>query len=86
MWPNMGQYGDIMTDAEIELAVTKAGGKWNGDTWKFEDADLHPFVRQLLAAERERCAKMIEDYEANGWHGGSGYHAGLKCAARMLRS
>ena len=37
-----------MTDTEIELAVTKAGGEWNGDTWKFEDADLHPFVRRPI--------------------------------------
>ena len=39
-----------------------------------------------VAKECERCAKLIEDYELSGWHGGSGYHAGLKCAARLLRA
>ena len=48
-----------MTDEEIEDAVQKAGGRWNGSVWKFEDADLHPFVRALLAAERARCLSLL---------------------------
>ena len=52
----------MLTDKEIEQAVTKAGGGWDGDHWKFEDADLHPFVRGLLAAERERCAMLARAY------------------------
>ena len=51
----------MLTDKEIEQAVTKAGGGWDGDHWKFEDADLHPFVRGLLAAERERWTLMLKD-------------------------
>ena len=52
----------MLTDKEIEQAVTKAGGGWDGDHWKFEDADLHQFVRGLLAAERERCAMLARAY------------------------
>ena len=43
-----------MTDAQIETAAEKAGAIWNGSNWMFEDADLHPFVRTVLAVERER--------------------------------
>ena len=42
-----------MTDSDIEAAAKKAGGRWSGDSWVFEDADLHPFARALLAAERD---------------------------------
>jgi hypothetical protein len=38
-----------MTDAEIDDAVFRAGGKWDGDHWVIEDADLYPFVRTILA-------------------------------------
>jgi len=47
---------------------------------------LAALVDRKVASERERCAKLIEDHEAAGWHGGSGFHAGLKCAARLLRA
>ena len=50
----------MMTDEEIEVAATKAGGRWNGSLWVFEDADLHPFVRTVLAAEREACANLCD--------------------------
>jgi chromosome condensin MukBEF complex kleisin-like MukF subunit len=49
-----------MTDSEIEAAAKKAGGRWNGDAWVFEDADFHPFVRTLLAAERDRWAAVAQ--------------------------
>lgn len=39
-----------MTDQEIEDAAQAAGGSWDGNVWRFEDADLHPFVRSILAA------------------------------------
>ena len=55
-----------MTDLEIEQAVTRAGGKWDGSRWVFEDADLHPFARTLLAAERERCARVCESARFTG--------------------
>lgn len=47
----------MLTDQEIEDAAKKAGGRWDGNQWVFEDADLHPFARALLAAERgeEAC-------------------------------
>ena len=49
-----------MTDAQIEAAAEKAGAIWNGSNWMFEDADLHPFVRTVLAAERERRAAVCD--------------------------
>lgn len=39
-----------MTDAEIEELAIQRGGRWDGNTWVFEDADLHPFARAILAA------------------------------------
>ena len=48
----------MMTDQDIEAAATKAGGRWDGSRWVFEDADLHPFVRALVAAERERWCEV----------------------------
>lgn len=38
-----------VTDAEIEALFGKCGGHWSGDQWVIEDADLHPFVRTILA-------------------------------------
>ena len=43
-----GQPADV-TDAEIEALFGKCGGHWSGDQWVIEDADLHPFVRTILA-------------------------------------
>lgn len=51
-----------MTDRDIEAAAKKAGGRWqDGSYWVFEDADLHPFARALLAAERERWAPLVAE-------------------------
>lgn len=55
-----------MTDQGIEAAAKKAGGRWDGSRWMFEDADLHPFARALLAAERERCAQIVEYHNPGG--------------------
>lgn len=38
------------TDAEMEHMFQAAGGRWDVDHWIIEDADLHPFMRTLLAA------------------------------------
>jgi hypothetical protein len=102
------QAGPI-SDDEIERRLQAAGGRWNGDYWIIEDADLHPFVRAMMAspatgkpalqvaaqpaeagpvydssvvrrlatqmgwappgavaAERERCARLVEEQDANG--------------------
>lgn len=48
-----------MTDEEIEAVAIAGGGYWCeegelGGYWKIENAVLHPLVRTLLPAERER--------------------------------
>lgn len=48
-----------MTDVEIEAEAKRCGGRWNGDAWVFEDADLHPFARSLMAAENERLRAAL---------------------------
>ena len=50
-----------ITIQDIEAAAKKAGGRWDGSRWVFEDADLHPFARALLAVERERCASLASN-------------------------
>ena len=50
-----------MKDQEIEALAKKAGGRWDGSRWVFEDADLHPFARSLLAAERERIVRRLRE-------------------------
>lgn len=37
------------SDADIEQQVRDCGGRWNGDVWVIEDADLHPMCRSFLA-------------------------------------
>lgn len=39
-----------LSDEQIEAAFQKCGGKWDGDRWVIEDADLHPFARTFLAS------------------------------------
>ena len=36
-----------ITDEEMESIFLQCGGKWNGDYWKIEDADFHPFLRTI---------------------------------------
>ena len=38
-----------LTDEEMEDTFIQCGGKWNGDFWKIEDADFHPFLRTIEA-------------------------------------
>lgn len=49
------------TDAEIEAEAKRCGGRWNGDAWVFEDADLHPFARSMIASTQAR--KPLTDDE-----------------------
>lgn len=37
-----------LSDEQIEALLQRCGGKWNGDYWVIEDADLHPFVRAAM--------------------------------------
>lgn len=43
-----------LTDVEMEATFIECGGKWNGDFWKIEDADFHPFLRTIEAKLKER--------------------------------
>jgi hypothetical protein len=38
-----------LTDEEMEATFIECGGKWNGDYWRIEDADFHPFLRAIEA-------------------------------------
>jgi len=38
-----------LTDDEMENTFIQCGGKWNGNYWKIEDADFHPFLRTIEA-------------------------------------
>ena len=38
-----------VTDDQIESEFQRCGGKWDGNRWVIEDADLHPFARSILA-------------------------------------
>ena len=42
-----------LTDEEMEATFLECGGKWNGDFWKIEDADFHPFLRTIEAILKE---------------------------------
>ncbi len=46
-------------DKLIELAFTNFGGKWNGDLWTIEDANLHPFVRSFAAPVPVENAQVV---------------------------
>jgi len=43
-----------LTDDEMENTFIQCGGKWNGDFWKIEDADFHPFLRTIEAKLKEK--------------------------------
>jgi hypothetical protein len=43
-----------LTDEEMEATFVECGGKWNGDFWKIEDADFHPFLRTIEAKLKEK--------------------------------
>jgi hypothetical protein len=42
-----------LTDDEMESTFLECGGKWNGDFWKIEDADFHPFLRTIESKLKE---------------------------------
>ena len=42
-----------LTDEEMEATFIECGGKWNGDYWRIEDADFHPFLRTIEARLKE---------------------------------
>jgi len=44
---------DATTDAQSEGLFLKSREKWDGDVWRFEDADLHPFVRTVITNPRD---------------------------------
>ena len=48
------------------------------------DRDLQTFAEALVAAERERCAKLCDDL-SNDWHGHDGKYA-LEDAANKIRA
>jgi len=52
----------VASDADIEAAFTRAGGKWDGDKWVIEDADLHPFARSIAAPPAQASAWVPEGY------------------------
>lgn len=52
-----------VTDQLIESEFQRCGGKWNGDQWVIEDADLHPFCRAILALRP--AAVPMTDAEAS---------------------
>ena len=43
-----------LTDDEMESTFLECGGKWNGDFWKIEDADFHPFLRTIEAKLKDK--------------------------------
>ena len=43
-----------LTDEEMEATFIECGGKWNGDYWRIEDADFHPFLRTIEAKLKEK--------------------------------
>ena len=69
-----------LTDEQIEDFVFKHGGKWDGNHWTFEDADLHPFFRSIEALaqpavpeghKQEPVAEIVSDvngYLSTRWH------------------
>ena len=63
-----------VSDEEIERIFKKCGGKWNGDHWVIEDADLHPAIQEFLAL-RPQAVPMTPDQLADkceAWIQGGG--------------
>lgn len=56
--PPAATEGDLppLSDADIEALFIERLGNWDGNVWIIEDADLHPFVRAAIAADRARTA------------------------------
>jgi hypothetical protein len=43
-----------LTDEEMESIFLQCRGEWNGDYWKIEDANFHPFLRTIEAKLKEK--------------------------------
>ena len=52
------------TDEQIEATFKMCGGRWNGDHWVIEDADLHPFVRAIEGPELNTLRAISDEYNA----------------------
>jgi hypothetical protein len=61
------------TDAQIEATFKRCGGKWNGDQWVIEDADLHPFVRTIEGPELNTLRAISDEYNAWIKHHAAGH-------------
>ena len=61
------------TDAQIEATFKKCGGRWNGDHWVIEDADLHPFVRTIEGPELNTLRAISDEYNAWIKHHAAGH-------------
>ena len=64
---------------------TAANKKVVADLVDVAFAVIAPALAEARAAERERCAKVAEDYEGRGIDPGDGYHAQLGDASLTRR-
>ena len=62
-----------LTDEEIEAKFKQCGGKWNGDQWVIEDADLHPFVRSIESPDIKTLKAISDEYNAWIRHHAAGH-------------
>lgn len=57
---------------------------WSRDvTWQYTDAQMRSYAEQAVAAERERCAKLADEYAT--W-GGSNFAAWFTKLAAAIRA
>ena len=61
------------TDEQIEATFKRCGGRWNGDYWVIEDADLHPFVRTIEGTELNTLRAISDEYNAWIKHHAAGH-------------
>lgn len=57
----------LLTDERIEQLLSAGGGRWNGSSWTIEDADLHPFVRTVVAEVRAAMSAPIVQSPMARW-------------------
>ncbi len=62
-----------VTDEQIEAKFKQCGGKWNGDQWVIEDADLHPFVRSIESPDLKTLQAVSDEYNAWIRHHAAGH-------------
>ena len=62
-----------LTDEQIEEKFSKSGGRWNGDQWVIEDADLHPFVRSIESPDLKTLQAVSDEYNAWIKHHAAGH-------------